>query len=299
MRKLLGTLLATLSLVALGTAQFYSPPKGVVPGSGRIPSAAPASIRIDQRLGAVISPDIEFTDSTGVKRTTGELFSKRPAILLMVFYKCTGVCTIELQNLQKTLRGLKKDDAGKLYDLVVVSIDQDETPELAAIKKEEFLKVYNREGTEDGFHFMVGDKKNIDRLADEVGFRFYQDPESMAITHPAGIMVISPQRMVTRYFLDQEYQARPLLESLKDARDEKIGVRDDRPFFMACINVDPLTGQRSLNVMNTVKTGFVATVIVMLASIILMNRNPKYKRVPLNKETADLDPNGQATEEKN
>lgn len=273
-----GRLLAmfgAMTLAALASAQFYSPPRGVVPGSGRIPAAAPSSIRIDQRLNTIVPGDITFTRHDGVVEQTADIFKDRPAILLLVFYKCTGVCTVELQNLQRTVRGIKKDNVGDLYDVVVVSIDPTETPAQALQKRQEFLDIYKREGTEHGFRFYVGDAENIQRLADEVGFKFYRDPKNGNITHPAGIMILSPQRRITRYFIDQEYQAKPLLLALKDARDERVGEKDDRPFFLACVNVDPLTGARSLNVMNTVKTAGVVTVLVLAFSIFRMSRSGK------------------------
>ncbi|MDI9636873.1 hypothetical protein QM565_14045 [Geitlerinema splendidum] len=179
-----------------------------------------------------------------------------------------------------------KDDVSKLYDVVVVSIDPTETPDQAAMMRKDFIDSYNRPGTEDGFKFLVGDAENIDRLADEVGFRFYRDPKNGRITHPAGLMVLSPERRVCRYFLDQEFSAKMVQLALKDARDEVVGDRDDRPFFLACIDIDPLTGQRSINVMNTVRTGGLATVIVLIISVILMNRGAKANHVNDNSNEA-------------
>ncbi|MFM9872850.1 MAG: SCO family protein [Fimbriimonadaceae bacterium] len=265
-----------LAIVAFSSAQFYSPPsRDLQPGSDRIPSAAPTSIRIDQKLNAVVSPDWKFKDQDGKDVTTGELMSKRPTLLLMIFYKCTGVCATELSNVKKLLRGMKKDDAGELYDLVVVSIDPTETPMLAKEKRQELLDDYKRPGTEAGIHFLVGDEKNIEGLADNVGFRYYRDPANNRITHPAGLTVISPKRRITRYFISDEFEAEPSLLAIKDARDERVGQKDDRPFFLACVNVDPLTGQRSLNIMNVVRTAGVATVLVLAFWIFSMNRSTK------------------------
>jgi len=264
-------------LASAGSAQFYAAPKGVVPGSGRVPAAAPSAIRVDQRLNIVVSPDWKFVDQDGKSVTTGDVFSDRPTILLMAFYKCTGVCSIELESLKKTIRGMKKDDAGDLYNLVVVSIDPREGPRDAKMKRDEIIEGYDRKGTDRGFKFLTGDMKNIQGLADEVGFRFYRDDKTGNITHPAGIMIVSPERRIIRYFLDQQYDAKPVLLALQDARNELVGEKDDRPFFMACINVDPLTGKRSINVMNAVRTGGVITVLAIIGSILIMNRSTKQK----------------------
>ncbi|MBX3113920.1 MAG: SCO family protein [Fimbriimonadaceae bacterium] len=264
-------------LLSAAAAQFYEAPKGVVPGSGRVPAAAPSAIRVDQRLNAVISDNWQFKDHTGKLVTSGEIFSERPTILLLAFYKCTGVCSIEIESLKKTIRGMKKDDVGDLYNLAIVSIDPTEGPKEASAKRDYLIETYDRKGTDRGFKFLTGDMKNIQGLADEVGFRFYRDEKTGNITHPAGIMIISPERRIIRYFLDQQYDAKPVLLALQDARNEVVGEKDDRPFFMACINVDPLTGKRSINVMNAVRTGGVITVLAIIGSILIMNRSTKQK----------------------
>ncbi len=260
---------------SIASAQFYSAPMGAAPGSGRIPAAAPSGIRVDQKLNTIIDEGWTFTDQFGEKRTTGEIFSERPSILMMIFYKCTSICAVELESMIKTIRGIKKEDIGDLYNLVVVSIDPQEGTPAAHQRYSEVLEKYNREGAEKGLFFLTGDEKNIDGLADQVGFRYYRDPRTGNITHPAGVMIVSPERRLIRYFVDQTYEARPILTALKDARDEVVGVKDDRPFFLACINVDPMTGQRSLNVMNAVRTGGVLTLIGLAVSILVMNRNSK------------------------
>lgn len=276
--RLLSVLCLGVIISGVSTAQFYEAPKGIVPGSGRVPASAPSAIRVDQRLNAVVSPDWQFTDHNGELTTSGEIFSERPTILLMAFYKCTGVCSIEIESLKKTIRGMKKDDVGGLYNLVIVSIDPREGPKDSKVKRDWMISQYERAGTDEGFKFVTGDMKNIQGLADEVGFRFYRDEKTGNITHPAGIMIISPERRIVRYFLDQQYEAKPVLLALQDARREQVGAKDDRPFFMACINVDPLTGKRSLDILNTVRVGGILTVLTLIGSIIVMNRSTRLKQ---------------------
>lgn len=274
--RFLGAGLGLACLPLLSFGQFYQPPSTDIGSSTRSVNAAnPSQIRIDQRLNFVLSPDITLTNSLGKTEKSAEIFKDRPTVLLLIFYECTGVCSVELRNLQKTLKGIKKEDAGDLYNLVVVSIDPKENATIAEMRRQEFIKAYKRDGTDDGFKFYTGTAENVDKLADEVGFRFYRDPANGQITHPAGIMVVSPERRVCRYFLDQEFQARPLLDAIKDATVDKVGARDDRPFYLACVNIDPLTGQRSLNIMNIVKTGGILTVLGLIVSIAWMTTSNK------------------------
>lgn len=256
-------------------AQLYSPPPMDPINSTRTITASNSEIRIDERLNAVVSPDIRLKDSEGKSWTTQELFSGRPTVLLLAFYKCTGVCLVELQNLKKTFKAIKKENIGELYNFVVVSIDPTEDSVIAETSRQDFLKAYNRPGAEHGVRFMVGTAENVDQLAREVGFKFRRDPANKQITHPAGIMVLSPSRRVCRYFINQEFSTKPVLLAIKDAATETVGSKDDRPFFLACVNVDPMTGQRSLNVMNTVKTGGILTAAILAYAIFRMSRSTK------------------------
>ncbi len=282
MRRLLMLGAMVFGLVALSPAQFYGKYDDMPSiGQGRVPAMGNvnAEIRVDQKLNTVVSDDIVFKDSDGKTRTTGELFSDKPTLLLMVFYQCSGVCTIELNSLLRTLKGFKKDDVGSFFNVTIVSIDPSETPELAKQKKESYLELYDREGTAAGWRFLTGDAENIDRLAKEVGFSFYRDPANGNITHPAALMVVSPQRRMTRYFVTQEFNAKPVLLALKDAKEDRIGQRDDFASFISCVNVDPLTGKRSLDVMKAIRIVGILTLFLFGTSVLVMNRKSKVKEM--------------------
>lgn len=100
-------------------------------------------------------------------------------------------------------------------------------------------------------------------------------------------MIVSPQRRLIRYFVSDTFEAKPTLLALKDARDERVGLKDDRPFFLACVNVDPLTGRRSLNVLNVVRVAGVATVLALAFWIISMNRSSKKEEMDVTTEEGE------------
>lgn len=290
LRSLIFALTACIAGVA--SAQLYGPPKGAIPGESRVPANMNnAGVRVDQKLNDFIPMDIKFTTEKGEEVQIGSLFSERPVLMLMVFYECTGVCSQELNGLVDVVNRFRKeeDKAGELFDVVVVSIDPSETPKMAAGKKESYLSLYEKSGTEGAWHFLTGKQENIAKLADAVGFKYKIEetagstPEKpkYQITHPAGLMVLTPEGQISKYFLSSEYDQYPLLESLRAARLNKIGDRDDRPFFMACVNVDPMTGKMSMNVLNSVKTAGVVTMLILAFAIFTMSR--KHKTTPLTK----------------
>ncbi len=281
MKRILFCLAIALGTAAVSSAQFYGKYEDMPKvGSGRIAAVnANAEIRVEQKLNTILPGDLEFTNQDGELKTTSEMFSEKPTLLLMVFFSCSGVCTTELNSLVKIARNMKKESVGKDFNIAIVSIDPTETAELAALKKESYTDVYDRRGTDDGWQFYVGKDDQIRSLAKAAGFYYVRDETTGNITHPAALMVVSPERRMTRYFLTQEYDVRPVLIALDDAREDKVGPRDTFASFLSCINVDPLTGKRSLDIMKTLRLAGIATLLLIGTSILVMNRNKKVKSI--------------------
>ena len=66
------------------------------------------------------------------------------------------LCGEELKGLARSLRPLSQS-VGEDFDVVVVSIDPTEGPELASGKKRRFVDRYDRAGSETGWHFLTGE----------------------------------------------------------------------------------------------------------------------------------------------
>lgn len=284
--KRVTSLLAICALGAFAVAQYYpkTQPEAQIPEEIRIATRSDGiGVRIDQRLNEFVPLDAKFQDEYGRTVELGSYFRDKPVLLLPIFYRCPGICEKELYNLVDSVKGFKKDFVGREFNIVVFSIDPREKPELAAQKKDTVIGSYmgastdrvKRVQAESGWHFLTGDRTTIDRLCDAVGFKYTFDTRNGSIVHPAGIMVLTPAGKISRYLVTDEYPQRVLLDSIKDADQELVGVKDDRPFFMACVQIDPLTGQKSMNVLNTIKTLGVLTVISILVSILFWNRKHK------------------------
>lgn len=282
--RALASLLLIVGLVTWGSAQFYGYPENQVPGQARVATgAAGIDVRVDQRLNEFLPLDATFKDDDGKTVQLKDLIQSKPVVILPVFYKCAGVCETELYNLADSLKGFKRDFVGREFDVVIVGIDPKETPIDAAAKKDTVIAAYMGPSTdrtkrleaEKGWHFLTGDMENIHKTCDALGFKFSYDKTNGSIVHPAGLMVVTPAGKISRYFIATEYPQRVLLDSIRDAGNNRIGVRDDRPFFLACIQIDPLTGQRTMNILNTLKTTGVLTILALGVSIVVWNR--KYK----------------------
>jgi len=152
------------------------------------PSSAPImeGVSVEQKLGTMVPLDLAFVDETGRAVKLGDTFATKPAVLALVYYECPMLCTLVLNGLVRAVRPISLD-AGKEYEIVVVSIDPRETPALAAKKKETYLRNYARPGSEAGWHFLTGKEPEIRALANSVGFHYAFDKESGQYGHPAGI----------------------------------------------------------------------------------------------------------------
>ena len=102
-------------------------------------------VGFDQRLNEQVPLDLEFVDETGTTVKLGDYFGKKPVILVLAYYRCERLCTKVLNELAQSMKRLPFE-VGKEFNVVTVSFDPRETPDLAARKKEAYMAAYGRPG---------------------------------------------------------------------------------------------------------------------------------------------------------
>src|ERR1700727_3740194 len=132
-------------------------------------------VGVSQHLNQQLPLDASFVDDTGKAVKLGDYFGKHPAILSLVYYNCPMLCSEELDGLTGALEMVKLTP-GKDFDVVIISIDPSETPELAARKKAFYVKRYGRPETAAGWHFLTGQPAAIDAVSNAVGFGYVRVP---------------------------------------------------------------------------------------------------------------------------
>jgi protein SCO1/2 len=243
-------------------------------------SVVPEALRdigIDQRLNEQIPLDLVFADETGARKPLRDYFRGRPVILSLVYFECPMLCTLELNGLLRAIRVVPLD-VGRDYDILTVSFDPKEGPALAGAKKAEYVSRYRRPAAADGWRFLTGDEAAIRRLTEAVGFRYRFDPTSSQWAHASGIMVLTPQGRLARYFYGVEYSARDLRFGLTEASNGKIGSRVDQ-ILLYCFHYDPKTGRYSLTILRVMRIAGGATVLGILVFWAVMYRQSKRKLV--------------------
>ena len=176
-----------------------------------------------------------------------------------------------LESLSISFKGMMRADVGKDFEVVTVSIHPKETPELAAKTKKLYMDLYGRPQDAGGWHFLTGSQENIQALAKSVGFRYTYDPVKDRISHPAGIMILTPDGRVSRYFYGIEYPPKILLPALQEAGAGRIGQKVEE-LFWGCVQYDPRSHRYSLMVVQSLKVTGIATVLILGCSILLMSR---------------------------
>jgi protein SCO1/2 len=275
MSRYLPCTLLLLALPSVATAQLGPAPPP--PGSGT-PEIL-NEIGFDQNLGGGVPLDLAFKDESGRDVRLGDYFGKRPVVLSLVYYECPMLCTISLNGLARALKVLSFVP-GQEFEVLTVSFDPSETPDLAAAKKKAYMAQYEREEGAQGWHFLTGDAAAVEALTEAVGFRYVWDEATKQFAHPAGIVVVTPEGEVSHYLFGVEYSPKDLRLALVDSAAGRLGNPIDQ-VLLFCYQYDPSTGRYSASILNLVRLGGLLTVVGMTALIFTMSlRSRRKERSP-------------------
>lgn len=262
---------ACLLLVAAGAS---AQPNQLAPGTpvGNMPEAL-REVGWEQRLGEAVPADLELRDESGRSVRLGDYFGKKPLVLSLVYYECPMLCTLALNGLSSAL-GVLSFDVGREFEVLTVSFDPKEGPELAVKKKAAYVGRYKREGAERGWHFLTGDAEQIERLTKAVGFRYAWDEATKQWAHPAGVVTLTPDGRIAHYLFGVEYAPKDLRLSLVEASEGKIGNPVDQ-VLLYCYQYDPHTGSYGAVIINIIRLAGVATIAALGTFVFVMLRRDR------------------------
>ncbi len=252
---------------------YVQPPPGAdatpMQGAGVRPDIF-RDVALDQKLGDSIPLDLTFRDEHGQPVVLRSFFGTRPVILTLVYYQCPMLCTQVLNAVTRSVK-LISLNMGEDYEIVTVSIDPTETPVLAEAKHQLYSGMYERAGAVNGWHFLTGDQAQIKQLAAAVGFRYAYDPGSRQFAHPSGIMVLTPEGKLARYFYGISYPSRDLRLGLVEASEGKIGTPVDQ-VLLYCYHYDPATGKYGLLISRVIQISGGLTILALGALLAFLFR---------------------------
>jgi protein SCO1/2 len=230
------------------------------------------NIGVDEHRGSKLPLDLTFQDDHGQTVKLGKYFTgKKPVILQLGYYKCPMLCSLISQGTVDSLRKLTLT-AGKDFEIVFVSIDPEEKSDLAADKKETYVQDYHRDGAADGFHFLTGNEATIKQLAQAVGFRYKWVESAHQFSHPAVVMIATPDGTLSRYLYGVKFDNTTMRLSLVEASDGKVGSAMDQ-ILLTCFHYDGQQGKYAMAAITAMKIGGAVTVLVLAAVLTLAFRS--------------------------
>lgn len=247
-----------ISALFVGQLGHDSPTNARTPANYRPPELNGAGV--EQKLGTQVPTDLVFRNHDGVPVKLGDYFGQRPIVLVMAYFRCPMLCTEVLNGLFDSLpkSGLSPDQ----YELVVVSFDAREGPELANAKRRHYLDAFGRPGMDAHVHFLTGDSTSITTLTTAIGFGYSFDAKSDQFAHPGMITILTPGGAIARYFFGIRFQPRDLRLGLVEASDGQISSLSDS-IILYCLSYDPNGATYAASVLRIVRAAGILTVILL------------------------------------
>lgn len=289
--------LSSFVLLAVCTLGFAQGRKG--PGdapAGPDPSAGPGNPEIRQKLKEQVPMDAMFRDEYGKDVSLQDVaLPNRPILLVPAYLGCQHLCNSVIDGVCEAAKQLVKENgyvAGVDYTIIVFSFDPKEKPPQALAYQRRWVTEYGRKEGEQGWRFLTGTQESIDAVCNAVGFDRFFDPSIKEYKHSAGIMLLTPSGVVSRYFMGHTYteeeetaqgpkkNAKNLKLALTEAGEGKIGSLADR-FVLSCYRYDMYKGKYAFEVMTAVKIGGALTLLIIVAiyGVVLLRGRAKKGKV--------------------
>jgi protein SCO1/2 len=227
--------------------------------AGRLPLRA-EGVRIEEKLGREMDLRLTFRDEEGKLVALQDFFrQRRPVILNLVYYNCPMLCNLILNAQTQVMREISWTP-GQEYEIVTISIDPAETPQLAREKKAVQVASYGRPAP--GWHFLTDHDGHAKTLAELMGFHYRYDPIQKQYAHPAAVMILTPQGKVARYLYGVRYGARDVRFALAEASENRTTMALEK-LLLLCYQYDPQANSYVLFARNFMRAGGALTVLAL------------------------------------
>ena len=262
-----------VGIVALMLAAGMLRAQAVPGNAGPAASAMPAALQdvgFSPPLNGPMPLDLFFRDETGRSVRLREYFGQKPVVLAFVYYRCPMLCDQVEQGVVGVLRMLSFNP-GRDYQVVFVSFDSRETPEMAAEKKKKALAHFRRPEADSGWHFLTGSRESVEAATKAANFRFSFDAKNNLFAHASGVLLLTPDGRISRYFYGVEYPGRDMRLGLVDASAGKIGTPMDH-VLLFCYHYDPTAATYSASILKIIRLAGVLTILCLVGGILISRR---------------------------
>lgn len=234
---------------------------------------------VERPEGTKIDPELRFTDERGYPYQLKQLFpGQRPVVLLLGYYSCPSMCG---QVMEAAFRALNEVEfePGTDYEVLSVSINPRETPEMAKERKQNYLPKFAKVGADAGWHVLTGDATNTRALADSVGFQYYWSEHTNQYAHPPALIFLTKDGALSRVIVNTEFAADDVRLAIAEAGMGKVGTFWDQ-VRLNCLTFDPRTNSYSLHAMTIMRVGGVLTLAAIAGMVVYLSRKGRRHSQP-------------------
>ena len=255
-----------VSPAAPTAASAADPTASILPGRTEVAPDALQGIGVDEKLGNPVPLDLSFRNEEGEVVKLGDYFGKgRPVVLQLAYFECPMLCSLVAEGMTQSLKGVDLKKSGD-FDILTVSIDPRETPSMAKAKRTTLLRDLGKPAGAEGVHFLVGDERNIKLLADAVGWKFKYIPSVGQFSHPAAIMVMTPQGKVGTYLYGVRFDSARLTDSIANAQQEKT-TTPLQAFILTCFHVGSSIAKYTTSAYMMMRIAGVLTMLTIVGTV--------------------------------
>jgi protein SCO1 len=216
-------------------------------------------IGVTEKLGEQIPQDLSLIDGDAKAHSLNTYLDGKPAVLTLVYYNCTTLCPEVLAGVARSLKGMSLE-LGKDFRILTVSFDSQEGMEMASAKRREYAS------DRSGWSFLTGSKPDVGRLTQAVGFRYVRNSSNTQFAHPAVVVVLTGEGIISRYFYSLDVAPRDLELALVEASKGTIGTTVDH-VLLYCCQYDPTTGKYGLVISRVISLAGVVTILAIVGLI--------------------------------
>jgi len=276
-------------LLAASASRAQTVPSNMGTTAATLPPAL-QNVGFEPQLNAQMPLDLPFRDETGRNVQLRDYFGQKPVVLAFVYYGCPMLCDQVQQGVVGTLRMLSFNP-GRDYEVVFVSFDSRETPAMAAEKKKNALSHFRRPETNSGWHFLTGPQESIDAATHAANFHYNFFAKTNLFAHASGVMLLTPDGRISRYFYGIEYPGRDMRLGLVEASAGKIGTPIDH-VLLFCYQYDPTAATYSASILKIIRLGGVLTILCIIGGILVFRRRDVLQQAKLRQPLSGITERG-------
>ncbi len=274
---------------ATGSADFVPPVHPMYKANG---------VTVDEKLGAKVPLDATFRTQDGASVTLGEVLQgELPTILTFNYSDCPMLCSLQLNGLSKalpelavpaTMVGVDKTVAFKLgtqFRVVTIDLEPSESLEKLSKMRDRYISKLpqaQQAAARAGWTFLAaatpGDGAAIRRVAETVGFKYVYVEERAEWAHPAALIFLSTQGVVTRYVYGIEFEPNVMRESIV-----KAGVAESATavgFMNRCYHFDPAATSHARAGVLALRLGAVGFLVLLVSGFGVFHVMRRHRRDP-------------------